>query len=54
VLESQGKYVEAEAMHRRALAGREEVLGNEHLDTLNSVSHLIFVLIQQGKYEEAK
>ena len=27
VLDSQGKYEETEAMHRRALEGREKVLG---------------------------
>ena len=30
VLESQGKYEEAEAMHERALKGYEKVLGLEH------------------------
>ena len=30
VLNSQGKYEEAEAMHQRALQGREKVLGPEH------------------------
>jgi hypothetical protein len=29
----QGKYEEAEVMHRRALAGRETVLGVDHPDT---------------------
>ncbi|KAF1949112.1 hypothetical protein CC80DRAFT_555727, partial [Byssothecium circinans] len=38
VLERQGKYEEAEAMHQRALEGREKVLGREHPDTLTSVS----------------
>jgi hypothetical protein len=40
VLERQGKYEEAEAMHRRALEGYEEVLGLEHVDTLTSVNSL--------------
>ncbi|KAJ6196460.1 LOW QUALITY PROTEIN: kinesin light chain [Bipolaris maydis] len=40
----QGKYEEAEAMHRRALEGYEK-----HPNTLTSVSHL-----GQGKYEEAE
>jgi hypothetical protein len=44
VLKSQGKYEEAEAMHRRALRDREKVLGPEHLDTLSSVSNLSSVL----------
>lgn len=36
VLWHQGKYDEAEAMSRRALAGRETALGREHPDTLTS------------------
>ena len=44
VLDSQGKYEEAEAMHRRALEGYEKVLGREHPDTLTSVSNLGNVL----------
>ena len=44
VLESQGKYKEAEAMHWRALKTREKVLRLEHLDTLTSVSNLRLVL----------
>ena len=33
--ESQGRYGEAEPLHRRALAGREKALGLEHPDTLS-------------------
>ena len=33
VLFRQGKYEEAEAMHQRALQGREKVLGPEHPHT---------------------
>jgi len=55
VLERQGKYDEAEAMHRRALAGREKkMLGPEHPNTLISVSQLGSVLERQGKYDEAE
>ena len=54
VLESQGKYEEAEAMHRRALKGYEKVLGPEHPYTLTSVNNLGLVLESQGKYEEAE
>jgi tetratricopeptide (TPR) repeat protein len=50
----QGKFEEAEAMHRRALEGREKVLGYEHRDTLTSVNNLGNVLSSQGKYEEAE
>jgi tetratricopeptide (TPR) repeat protein len=54
VLYSQGKYEEAEAMHRRALIGYEKVLGPDHPDMLTSVSNLGLVLDSQGKYEEAE
>jgi hypothetical protein len=46
-------YEEAEVMNRRALAGRDKVLGEEHPDTLISVSNLTLVLSSQGKYQEA-
>ena len=51
---SQGKYEEAEAMHRRALKGREKVLGPEHPVTLVSANNLGSVLWSQGKHEEAE
>jgi Tfp pilus assembly protein PilF len=41
-------------MNRRALAGREKVLGKEHPDTLTSVSILAEVLQYQGQYEAAE
>ncbi|KAL8865632.1 MAG: hypothetical protein Q9198_009229 [Flavoplaca austrocitrina] len=50
----QGRYDEAEQMDRRALDGREKVLGKEHPDTLTSVDNLASVLRYQGKYEEAE
>ncbi|KAF3390061.1 hypothetical protein DPV78_011783 [Talaromyces pinophilus] len=49
-----GQYEEAEAMYRRALAGREQVLGVEHLNTVTSIDSLGLVLEKQGKYEEAE
>ena len=54
VLLDQGKYDAAEKMHRRALEGREKILGFEDPDTLNSVNNLAIVLEKQGKYKEAK
>jgi Tetratricopeptide repeat len=54
ILRDQGRYEEAEAMNRRALDGREKVLGREHPDTLTSVDNLTSVLQYQGKYEEAE
>jgi hypothetical protein len=37
VLINQGKYEQAEEMHRQALGLRETVLGKEHPDTLTSI-----------------
>lgn len=53
-LHLQGKYEEAEAMHRRALTIREKVLRADHPDTLTSVNNLGGALHGQGKYEEAE
>jgi hypothetical protein len=53
VLESQGKYDEAEAMHRRALEGSEKVLGREHPNTLTSVYHLAFLFHRRQHYSTA-
>ena len=44
---------QAEALHRRALAGREAHLGANHPDTLQSMNNLAALLRQQGKLAEA-
>lgn len=44
VLQNQGKYEQAEAINRRALAGRAKELGVDHLNTLTSVGNLVSVL----------
>ena len=54
VLNRQGKYEEAEEIHRQTLALRETVLGKEHPNTLGSMNNLALVLNRQGKYEEAE
>ena len=54
VLGDQGKYEEAENMHRRALKGKEKVLGIEHPNTLNTVNNLAMIFQDQGKYEAAE
>jgi len=54
VLESQGKYEEAEVMHRRALKRYEKVLGAEHPDTLTSVSNLASTFWSQKRLKEAE
>jgi hypothetical protein len=43
VLRSQGKYDEAEKMHRQALEGYEKALSKEHPHTLVSASSLLKV-----------
>ncbi len=54
VLNSQGKYKEAERIYRQELALAERVLGNEHPFTLTSINNLAEVLNSQGKYKEAE
>ena len=44
---------QAEALHRRALAGREAHLGANHPHTLESMNNLATLLEQQGKLNEA-
>ena len=44
---------QAEALHRRALAGREAHLGANHPGTLISMNNLAALLLQQGKLAEA-
>jgi hypothetical protein len=53
VLNSQGKYEEAEAMNRETLARSEKVLGREHPDTLTSVYCLAHLLVGKHCYEES-
>jgi hypothetical protein len=53
VLNRQGKYEEAEAMHRQTLATREKVLGREHPDTLTSVYCLAHLLAKQHMFKES-
>jgi len=53
-LELQGKYSEAEKLHRSNLFSFSELLGDKHPDTLKSKSHLATVLMLQQKLEEAE
>jgi hypothetical protein len=53
VLDSQGKYEEAEAMNRQTLAGYEKMLGPEHPDTLTSVYCLAYLLAKQHRVNES-
>ncbi len=51
---SQGKYSEAELLHKRALKIREKVLGSDHLDVAASLNNLAVLYWNQGKYSEAE
>ena len=51
---AQGKYVEAEPLHERALAIREKALGPEHPDVAQSLNNLALLYQAQGKYAEAE
>jgi tetratricopeptide (TPR) repeat protein len=53
VLDSQGKYTEAEAINRQTLELTEEVLGKTHPETLASVYCLAYLLESKKEYEEA-
>ncbi|KAJ5703166.1 hypothetical protein N7488_010714 [Penicillium malachiteum] len=53
VLDSQGKYEEAEVMYQRDLEGCEKVLGREHPDTVTSLDILSDFLDRHGKHKEA-
>ncbi|KAH9205226.1 hypothetical protein DL95DRAFT_397867 [Leptodontidium sp. 2 PMI_412] len=53
VLDSQGKYADAETMNRQTLEIKEEVLGKTHPDTLTSIYCLAYLLQNRHKYEEA-
>ena len=44
---------QAEALNRRALAGREAHLGANHPETLTSMNNLAILLEKQGKLAEA-
>jgi len=47
-------YLDAKQLLRRALEGREQVLGSEHPDTLSSVNNLALTLRIKGEYGEAE
>ena len=54
ILSRQGKYEQAEEIHRQGLRLFETVMGKEHPDTLASMNNLAVVLGHQGKYEQAE
>ncbi len=50
----QGKYAEAEALSKRALAIRERALGANHLDVAQSLNNLANLYDDQGRYAAAE
>jgi Flp pilus assembly protein TadD len=53
-LEFQGKFDEAEALYREAIATKERVIGRDHPDTLKTIGNLGGLLRRQGKFNEAE
>jgi len=51
---AQGRYTEAEPLHKRALAIREKALGPEHPDVAQSLNNLAVLYKAQGRYTEAE
>lgn len=52
VLQGQGKWQEAEEMHRQVVGGMRQVFGDGHPDTLRS--NLVVALRARGQWEEAE
>jgi len=50
----QGRYGEAEKLHRQCLEARKNALGEAHPDTLASINNLALAVYGQGRYEEAE
>ena len=50
---AQGRYADAEPLHKRALAIREQALGPEHLDVASSLNNLAGFYLAQGRYADA-
>jgi serine/threonine-protein kinase len=53
LLERRGNLEEAEALHREGLAMRQRLVGNEHLDLIESYYNLGSILQTKGALEEA-
>jgi tetratricopeptide (TPR) repeat protein len=53
-LYQKGKYAQAEALYRKALAMRQEALGPDHPDTALASSNLAASLESQGRVQEAE
>src|SRR5271157_1916283 len=53
VYDNQGKYADAEGLHKRALAIREKALGKDHPQVADTLNNLAIVYRAQAKYAEA-
>jgi tetratricopeptide (TPR) repeat protein len=51
---AQGRYAQAEPLHRRSLAIREKALGPEHPQVANSLNNLAGLYRTQGNYAQAE
>src|SRR6266446_2462747 len=54
VYADQGKYADAEGLHKRALAICEKVLGKGHPNVADTLNNLAIVYAAQGKYADAE
>ncbi len=54
VYQSQGKYADAEGLHKRALAIREKALGGGHPDVAATLNNLAILYGDQAKYADAE
>ena len=52
--DDQGKYADAEGLHKRALAIQEKALGADHPDVARTLNNLAVVYEAQGKYADAE
>ena len=53
-LDAQGRYKEAEPLHRKGLEIRKQTLGDTHHDTATSYNNIALNLDAQGRYKEAE
>jgi tetratricopeptide (TPR) repeat protein len=54
VLHNDGRWQEAEGLFVQVMETRKRVLGEEHLDTLTSISNLALTYANQGRWKEAE
>ncbi|PVH91835.1 hypothetical protein DM02DRAFT_722282 [Periconia macrospinosa] len=54
VLDRQGQYSKACAVHQRALEAKKRVLGYSHPDTLTNIANLASTYRNRGRWEEAE